>query len=90
MSKFERLEELADLYRVTRDPQDQSAILREFAMKASYLKVDGRAILLVDGGRKVVAEGIDTQVKCRDCNRDFKNNHALRAHRGRIHKKEKI
>jgi hypothetical protein len=40
MSKLERLEELADLYRVTRDPQDQSAILREFAMKASYLKVD--------------------------------------------------
>jgi hypothetical protein len=87
MSKLERLEELADLYRVTRDPQDQSAILREFAMKASYLGVDGRAILLRDVGRKVVAEGIDTQVKCPDCERTFGNERGLMAHRGRMHKK---
>jgi hypothetical protein len=89
MSKLERLEELADLYRVTRDSHDQSAILREFAMKASYLKVDGRAILLSPASKNVVAEGIDAQVKCPDCERIFGNERGLMAHKGRMHKTER-
>jgi hypothetical protein len=87
MSKIEEIAELVQEFQESDDISMQHHLLRSIGLKCVLSGVDARAFFVATRTEPQAEYGV---AKCPDCKQEFKNNHALRAHRGRMHKKEKI
>jgi hypothetical protein len=86
MSKVQEYKELWREFFRNEDASQQPRLLVEIGRKGRWLEEDARLYISLNA-QPLNAE-VTMQVSCPNCQRNFKNSHALRAHAGRMHKKE--
>jgi hypothetical protein len=87
MSKVQEYKELWREFFRNEDASQQPRLLSEIGRKGRWLEEDARLYITLKA-QPLNAE-VTMQVSCPKCKRNFKNDHALRAHFGRMHKTDK-
>jgi hypothetical protein len=88
MSKVQEYKELWREFFRNEDASQQPRLLGEIGRKGRWLEEDARLYISLNAQPHPLNAEHNTQVSCPKCKRNFKNDHALRAHAGRMHKKE--
>jgi hypothetical protein len=83
MSRLDEIAEKVGEFWTCDDIAMQHHLLRSIGLKCVFLGVDARTFFKQDTSDTQAEYG---GVVCPDCQKQFKNNHALRAHVGRMHK----
>jgi hypothetical protein len=83
MSKLDEITELVQEFQKSDDISMQHNFLRRIGLKCVLGGFDARAFFMTTT-TELQAEYVGA--KCPECQQEFKNEHALRAHRGRMHK----